>query len=564
MAKAGLGKGNAFTAPGPNYQHLEIVRRHVQAAVQLDDAARTLRDEQILSTVRDRCIEQTAARATREMLINDTRAGLRRARDGPDDPLAGRWTGASFCAGCKNPQHGTHHFLCQAVEESGRRWKVKWQGELYTKVAQALREYAADVRAAKQRNGGTAGAGTSDEACSTMTAAAAAADDQAPPPSPNGGAPRAFAFVEQLNGGSLESSGTPPGAPATVITTPAAATVADFSSPSKSALLAMAEQQPSRQHLHLPTLPPPLPAQQPLAAPQPSAAQPTPPMQQKPSLPSVSGRPPAVAVSASAPVDVAAALSTAAAALRAATIAAPLAPLSGEQPLLQLASSSGLRYALQLQALSDAGFGLDASASIYKDGASKKDGTTGREAHWMRREMTVLMRGVQLNESPLPNGCVSRKLDYSMYKVRHAMPHTSISAHTISTITICQSSTHPQPLPLTPRSRCSVGGQASTPSAGCARGLTRTRMLCTARRCTLSIGARRQTLRYWRRAGSAACRAAARPATATEAGGTPRWWRGHMRLRRRSLSSTRMAALVRWMWRARDASAAAPIRMSTQ
>ena len=123
MAKAGLGKGNAFTAPGPSYAYLELDheldrKARAEAMARRDDDACGFYDREVeMIKIIDKFLPPSA---TSKRIKSDTWDGISRARSGLN-PM--KCKGKCACKSSKSSggsHHGTFHFLCQAVEADGK------------------------------------------------------------------------------------------------------------------------------------------------------------------------------------------------------------------------------------------------------------------------------------------------------------------------------------------------------------------------------------------------------------------------------------------------------------
>jgi hypothetical protein len=135
MAKAGLGKGNAFApSGGHSAQHVAIVRdvARQQAAANMPPVDQMMREAKIKALAD--VIEDASVR---KRVKTEMGIGLIRARGG-HEPLAK----ISGCDGCKRPGHGTHQFLC--LEKM--KFKTSVEKKVFEKVRQPLLEYAAERR----------------------------------------------------------------------------------------------------------------------------------------------------------------------------------------------------------------------------------------------------------------------------------------------------------------------------------------------------------------------------------------------------------------------------------
>ena len=139
MAKAGLGKGNAFTAPGPSYPNIELERR----AARERERAHSLKEKAMIGKYAE---EEASVKAIIDEFISDKRVrdrvkkdigiGLTRARRG-HDPLGGKLS----CDGCARPGHESHHFLCL----NKAKFKTRAESSAYDAFVVAIRKYS-DLR----------------------------------------------------------------------------------------------------------------------------------------------------------------------------------------------------------------------------------------------------------------------------------------------------------------------------------------------------------------------------------------------------------------------------------
>ena len=325
MAKAGLGKGNAFKAPGPSYPHLELVRlaarerevEHKNKESALADAVDFKREGEL------RAIAQVIDKvATRERVKKEMGYGILRARRGLD-PFSGKLD----CAGCKRPGKDAHHFLCAKKE------KFKTNGEklAFAQFESEVRKYADERR----------------------TIFAACEHDNAAPPIAD--SPSAAAG----SGGSSSTTFHIP--PANELLPAASSSAGAIADTDESAEAAIGDPETDGA---LPCSPP-----QPMLAAALAAA------------------PPAAAASS--------------------IVLPPLGSLVLDQAALaaiEAARLLGLSHASKRKILDKVGFeGFADSFSIYKPRRAE-EGPPTKEAAWLRREMTGIMNGISLEDSPFPNG----------------------------------------------------------------------------------------------------------------------------------------------------------------
>ena len=84
MAKAGLGKGNAFVAPGPSYRYMQLARTEEQQLAAAAESAGFVSEgmrekESALKAIADRIESKT----THDRVKHDMMAGIVRARTAP-------------------------------------------------------------------------------------------------------------------------------------------------------------------------------------------------------------------------------------------------------------------------------------------------------------------------------------------------------------------------------------------------------------------------------------------------------------------------------------------------
>ena len=106
-------KGCAFDKPGPKYPFLSDMRTEGKRRALLSESVKVDREKAIFKMI---ALEDRLGDCASKRFTSDTRAALRRAKDGPAATPCSRWA-AFGCTKCKTKRVGdSHHIFCKRRE----------------------------------------------------------------------------------------------------------------------------------------------------------------------------------------------------------------------------------------------------------------------------------------------------------------------------------------------------------------------------------------------------------------------------------------------------------------
>ena len=131
-------RGSAFDKPGPAYAYLSDMRTEANRKKLLSDGGKSERESSILKMI---ALDERLGASAAKRFETDTRAALRRVKDGPAATPCSNWA-TKGCTKCKTKRTGdSHHVFCERREA----FKHEYEQKLHDALKREIVSYQKDL-----------------------------------------------------------------------------------------------------------------------------------------------------------------------------------------------------------------------------------------------------------------------------------------------------------------------------------------------------------------------------------------------------------------------------------